>query len=552
MDRRRPVSALVGVVLLSACTSGEGVDQRSPIEQTKTVAHAGWFESACSLPIEQLRRIRRGYVPRRSPDVTVVPREPNFFGSFSNTTHSGPWDYLQSVPLVFYGPGFIKEQGRIDLDREVTVADLAPTIAELVDAPFPSNRSGRPITEALVPPDQRPGAPALVLTVVWDGGGTNVLQQWPRAWPFLRSLMRKGTSVDATVGSSPSVTPAIHTTIGSGAFPRQHGIVSIEMRDGAKLVKSFGESTPNYLEVPSLADIYDLSTGNRAMIGMFAEKNWMLGMVGHGAHLPGGDKDIAVMMAESGSRLHSNETWYSLPAYVNDVPGFEDLLRQVDIEDGEADGLWLDRDTLTDLAETPKSPAWVLHQTKIVKEVLAREDFGADEVGDLFFVNYKQIDHWGHLFNMLGPEVQGTIRYTDAALKDLVRFMNRRIGRNRWVVAVTADHGQTPLSDGTRAWPIDMRYLQRSMAKHFSVSAAKLFQGERPNGFWLHGKTMKRAGLTTEDVARFLFGYRLRDNIAGKARVPAMYTDRRKSRLFAAAFPSNELDRIWRCARSRS
>ncbi|MBA3350621.1 MAG: hypothetical protein H0T12_08715, partial [Actinobacteria bacterium] len=165
-----------------------------PIEPV-TEPPAGPFRSGCRLPLETLRRIRRGYFPGRSPDVMVVPREPNFFGAFVGQSHSGPWDYVQRVPLVFYGPGFIRSQGSLSLGREVTLADLAPTYAELLDTPAPSN-VGAPIDEVLVPEASRPGRPKLILTVVWDGGGWNVLDAWPDAWPNLARLMARGSSVE--------------------------------------------------------------------------------------------------------------------------------------------------------------------------------------------------------------------------------------------------------------------------------------------------------------------------------------------------------------------
>ena len=70
--------------------------------------------------------------PERSGQIVVVPQEPNFLGS--NFPHSGPWDYLQDVPLLWYGPGVIPALGSVD--RPVTIADIAPTEAELLGFDF--------------------------------------------------------------------------------------------------------------------------------------------------------------------------------------------------------------------------------------------------------------------------------------------------------------------------------------------------------------------------------------------------------------------------------
>ena len=63
------------------------------------------------------------------------------------------------------------------------------------------------------------------------------------AWPNLKRLMGEGANFrNAITGSFPAVTACAHATIGTGAFPRQHGITGHNIRDGAKGVrKAYGE-----------------------------------------------------------------------------------------------------------------------------------------------------------------------------------------------------------------------------------------------------------------------------------------------------------------------
>jgi arylsulfatase A-like enzyme len=75
------------------------------------------------------------------------------------------------VPFFLYGPGSIPAVGRID--RPATVADLAPTLAEHMDFPFTAP-DGTALPEASVPTGGG-GRPRLVVVVVWDGLGRNVL-----------------------------------------------------------------------------------------------------------------------------------------------------------------------------------------------------------------------------------------------------------------------------------------------------------------------------------------------------------------------------------------
>jgi len=560
--RKAFVAALLALAVAAACSpEQDGPSQAAgppevrgkydfPSPQPTSRAEMGWLAASCELPVEHLRRIRRGYAAGRSPEMIPVPRAPNFFGGFTTYGHSGPWPYMQRVPLVFYGPGFIRSQGSIRPARAVTVADLAPTLAELLHTTLPEGRPGRPVTEALLPRGRRAGVPRAIVTVVWDGGGTDVLQTWPGAWPVLRDLMASGTSVaGATVGSSPSVTPAIHATIGTGTFPKQHGIVDIPLRIGDRVVAdSYGGRSPKYLKTTTLADIFDRSTGGASKVGMLAYKGWHLGMMGHGAGIPGGDKDTAIIVERSNGALVSNPEYYSLPPYLKEVPGFDADIRRVDGDDGKLDSRWLGHDMLEDPAELRHTPVWALYQTRLIKELIRREGYGDDRVPDLFFTNYKQIDEVGHDWNMLNPEERNILEYSDAALGDLVSFLNAEIGRRRWVLAMTADHGQVPAPTATGAWPIHIETFEAWVARHYDVEASELFENQRPLAFWLNMDTVRANNIDLEEMADYILKYTIGDDQEPGQEYPPQYKDRLEEPVFAAAFPSSKLGEIWRCA----
>lgn len=174
-----------------------------------------------------VRTLHQGYVPGRSGEILLIPRPGNVilrrgldprFPS-RDTSHATPWDYHQRVPIILYGPGHVREGLRAA--RPVDLADLAPTFADLLDFPFAAP-DGTALREALRPGSRPPRA---IVLVVYDGGGWNLLEEYPDEWPVVRRLARRGTTyVNATLGSSPSVTAAVHPTMGAGAYPRAHGI----------------------------------------------------------------------------------------------------------------------------------------------------------------------------------------------------------------------------------------------------------------------------------------------------------------------------------------
>ena len=58
------------------------------------------------------------------------------------STHGSPHAYDSHVPLLFYGPRWVKP-GRID--ARVEIADVAPTLAVILGVPAPSASEGKPL-----------------------------------------------------------------------------------------------------------------------------------------------------------------------------------------------------------------------------------------------------------------------------------------------------------------------------------------------------------------------------------------------------------------------
>ena len=295
---------------------------------------------ACSLPHDQLLRIWRGWRPDRGAQISFVPKEPNFVGS--GLPHVGPWDYIQKVPMFWYGPGSVRARGEVD--RPVSVAGIAPTTARLLQFDGFRALDGQPMNEALLPEAERT-LPKLVVTMVWDAGGINVLEEHPTAWPFTRSLIPKGTwYTDATVGSSPTSTAQIHATIGTGAYPRHHGIVGHNMIVAGRITAPWNQG-PAFLIEPTFADVYDRALDNEPIAGIVGTVDIHFGMLGHGSFFSGGDEDIALTRSVIGGDTLTDEgfewnlpqreaAYYRLAEYANDVGGFEQDKKEIDEADG--------------------------------------------------------------------------------------------------------------------------------------------------------------------------------------------------------------------------
>ena len=91
--------------------------------------------------------LRNGFFPARSGDIIVV-FEPYYMPPQKDptrTTHFTPYNYDTHVPVLFLGAGI--KPGRYS--GNISVNDIAPTLATMLDVELPSGASGRVLTEML-------------------------------------------------------------------------------------------------------------------------------------------------------------------------------------------------------------------------------------------------------------------------------------------------------------------------------------------------------------------------------------------------------------------
>jgi len=469
------------------------------------------FEAqACSLPRAWLERTQRGYFEPRSGQVSLLPRTPAYMASGGGGwSHSGPWPYLVDVPLVFYGPGLIEPLG--DVETPATLADVAPTLMTMLHGFYRTEGTSLAEVAEFSGRSLKQDIPRLVVVVVIDGGGWNVLRQWPRDWPNLARFMRDGVSfVNANVGSSPSVTPAVHTTLGTGEFPWTHGITGVPVRDEkGEVVDAFlkGESS-RFIQVSTLAERWDAQNRQKAEIAMVGYEPWHLGMIGKGAETPGADKDDAVWLDIETNEWITNPDHYRLPPSVEATGGLAGYVKELDAADGAVDGAWRDNEILDQTDRLEETPAFIRYHTDAMLNMIDDEGYGDDSITDFVFTNYKQVDRVGHYFNMKSQEVRDSLIETDRQLGVLARFLEAKIGRGKYAVVVTADHGQQPDAADIDAFGIDPTEVEADIDEEFGPITRAVW----PTEVFLLEDEMTKRDVTVEEVARFLGDYRLADN----------------------------------------
>jgi predicted AlkP superfamily pyrophosphatase or phosphodiesterase len=548
------VLVVVGVALVAAFAAAyvlqpeKGVPEGAPTEDA--------MADEVGAPV--MRHIYNGHVDGRSGDVYLVPKPHSFLlGEWDystlgtakptlSTSHPNPWAYRARVPMIFYGPGYVPASQAVE--DEVDISALAPTFAELLRMDG-FDRTGEPLDEIVqASAGKRP--PKVVFTLVIDGGGWNALQLHPDSTPNLDALRRAGTTyVNATIGSAPSITGALHATFGTGEYPRGHGIPGNQMRspeDPTKTVDTWlDDEDPRYLETSTISDEWDAANEDRPVVGAVAYEGWHLGMLGQGA-FDGGDSDVAVVWDVDEETWRTNPDYYTLPEYLlpTDIPLLERYEESLDPRDGLVDETWFGH-TLEQLQEPtvrPGTPAFVRFTGDATVEVFEREGFGEDALTDLMWVELKSPDYAGHAWNVIGPEQSDVLRETDAQIGRFKELLDETVGRGNYVFAISADHGQQPLPDIYGGWRINNIELQRDIERRFGEDVVMKVT---PVDVYFNLDELEEQDVSMSDVARFLGAYTLGDNVPegapGAERVPEGRLD---ETVFAGAFTGDYIESL--------
>lgn len=493
---------------------------------------------------DAMTMVKRGFHVERSGDLQLVlspfntanysfesealePRDPR-------SSHAMAWGYLTRVPIVLHAPGLVAPG---TFDDAASLADLSPTTAELLGTSMPDADGN------VLPGVERPAnPPRVVVTVVIDGGGWNVLQQWPDAWPQIRSLMRESAVYrNATMGAFPAVTASAHATIGTGSFPARHGIPGHNLRYRGGIGKAWGEegrADPTYLLVPTLADVWSEETGGQAWIGDIGYQIWHIGMIGAGGGTPLNRPPVAVYWVDSGKGqfVSQNPDLYRKP---EGMPPREALTAKV-LE-------YFPPETAADTDRGRRvccTPPIVQYQGDVILSAFDTEPIGQGEAASLLYVNFKAPDYAGHVFGMQAEEERVALEAVDVEIGRIRRLLESRFEPGEYALIVTADHGQCPLPDTSGGVRLDPIQLNEDISRTFGRSLFRLVQDIKPSEVYLDRRALTDAGVAMEDIAARFATYRYGDNIGPYIADAAVQRDMLDAREFAGVFPTTYLSRF--------
>ena len=152
---------------------------------------------------------------------------------------------------------------------------------------------------------------------------------------------------------------------------------------------------------------------------------------------------------------------------------------------------------------------------------------GTDEATDILAVGFSACDAIGHTYGPDSQEQMDNLLRLDRTLGRLLDEAERRAGKGRVLVVLTADHGVMPLVEVLRAKGIDARRasteeltgpVDKALAARFP-GATSLITDPDPMEYVLDREAIARQGLKVEDVEGTI-----REALLSTGLIDAVYT----------------------------
>ncbi|GIV49574.1 MAG: alkaline phosphatase family protein [Candidatus Kapaibacterium sp.] len=322
--------------------------------------------------------------------------------------------------------------------------------------------------------------PRLVVLLCYDqlrADRIEAVRPWLSTQGFLR-LLREGVVAERCMFDyATTVTAAGHATIATGCNPAHHGIVGNDFVIGERALYATDDTL---LGVPSPRLLLRPTLGDYLKANFPQSKVWSFSHKDRGAIFFGGYRPDGACWLVPHVGLGSSRYYHPLPAWVDEfnrqyaparvagtmwnaqyVPSSA-LSDTVEWEGRFPGGTTyfphrIPSDTSSDdcwraFALTPMSVEWLFHATLTCIE---KEHLGADSICDLLCISVSTTDLVGHHFGHDSREYAELLVACDRILAAFLDELDRRIGREHYVLVLTSDHGAGSIPELLRAEGLD-------------------------------------------------------------------------------------------------
>ncbi|GMR18584.1 MAG: alkaline phosphatase family protein [Gammaproteobacteria bacterium] len=353
------------------------------------------------------------------------------------------------------------------------------------------------IANAQISPEIR-----LVLQITVDGLRADLLNRYANSFGKggFKYLMQNGTRyTNAHYQHANTETIVGHTTLATGTYPSQHGMVGNVIYDrkagelsyniedaeapllpsreqssigdqvdpSQKISRTKGRS-PRAIKVPTLADtLAAFTVGKSKIFGVSGKDRSAVAMAGHVGKAfwfstDNGDfltsryyyerypdwvsdwnkQRKAEKYADTEWKLSSDKSSYLLAEqddrpYEIDLKGFG---RTFPHRYGKADSKLL----FTQLMVSSAGNELLLD---FAKDLITKEQLGKNSVPDYLSISFSSVDAVNHFFGPSSLENEAVVRDLDKNLSELFKFIDKNIGLKHTLIVFSADHGMADMPE---------------------------------------------------------------------------------------------------------
>jgi len=273
-----------------------------------------------------------------------------------------------------------------------------------------------------------------------------------------------------------NITGPGHAAIMSGCYPWKTGIVGNDFCDARTGVCGYcaddtsGRKSAGNVEVPTVGDILRRVSPRSNVIGVSLKDRASILMAGKSAtacvwydHSAGGWTTSSAYRTPSWlpelrstitARTYEGAVWQTeIPDSL--APAIDDVLGEGTIPGNRGRSTFpyalnapVETDTFTtQLALSPYSMRMLFDATRII---IDRAKLGKDAATDILCIGVSTPDYVGHLFGPDSREVQELYVHADREIAHLIDDLDKRIGRSKYLLVITSDHGVGPIPEVIR------------------------------------------------------------------------------------------------------
>ena len=290
---------------------------------------------------------------------------------------------------------------------------------------------------------------------------------------FKRLLTDGAVFTDANLEHYPTVTAIGHATMLTGATPSVSGIIGNDWFDRetntqvqsitdttVKPVGAAGAATasPRRLLVSTLGDEIKLASGAKKG-SETAPRVIGLSLKDRSAVMPAGRGADAAYWLDTKSGAFVSSTYY-----MPDVPAWVNAFNARHIADSHLGKEWTPLSPPSvSLKQMPKELGTPFYEAvfgspfgndlllEFATNALTHERMGQRGVTDLMSVSFSSNDSVGHNYGPESPQVHDITIRTDRVIGQLLDRVDKAVGLQHTLIALTADHGVAPLPENLAA-----------------------------------------------------------------------------------------------------